>query len=44
MRGKVLDCDLAFDQGSLNLKSQDDVKIVGDFIGLHADERRLARY
>src|SRR3974390_2895341 len=41
--GQVVDRDAVFDQGFLYLKSQDDVKIVGDLVRLHAYERRLDR-
>ena len=39
-RRQIGHLELAFDQLHLDLETQNDVQIVGDLVGFHADERR----
>src|SRR5580698_6767343 len=38
---QIFDSDLAFEQGHFDFESQNNVQVVGDLVGLHANERRV---
>ena len=39
--GQVADGEIAFEHGQLEVESQHDVQVVGDFVGFDADQRSL---